>query len=219
MLTWHETGSKLYETGIERGALYLRDSEGAYTDGEAWNGLISVTESPSGAEPTKNYADNQVYMTLLSVEEFSATIECYTYPDSFARCNGEAEPSDGVFVGQQPRETFGMTYKTLVGNDVDSNNHGYKLHLIYGGLAAPSEKAYTTVNDSPEATTFSYELSTTPVGVEGMQPTALITIDSTKVEAQRLAELEGILYGSGDTEARLPLPDEVLEIMGGTTGS
>lgn len=219
MLTWHESGEKIYETGIDRGALYLRGSDGSYADGVAWNGLISVTESPSGAEPTKEYADNSVYMTLISVEEFGATLECYTYPDEFSRCNGEAEPEDGVFVGQQDRETFGLTYRTLVGNDVDGNNHGYKIHLVYGALAGTSDKAYNTVNDSPEATTFSYELTTTPVNVEGMKPTALVTIDSTKVSASALSAIEAELYG-GDagTGARLPLPDEVLDIMSNSTG-
>lgn len=212
-INWHEVGEKIYETGIDRGVLYLRNSQGEYDDGEAWNGLISVTESPSGAEPTKNYADNAVYVTMLSVEEFGATVECYTYPDSFARCNGEAEPEDGVFVGQQDRETFGLTYRTLVGNDVDANNHGYKLHLVYGALASTSDKAYNTVNDSPEATTFSYELSTTPVNVDGMKPTALLTIDSTKVPAAALANLEEALYGDEGSDPVLPLPNEVLDIM------
>lgn len=213
-LTWHEAGTKVYETGLDRGALYLRNDQGEYTEGEAWNGLISVTESPSGAEPTKEYADNNVYLTLMSVEEFGATIECYTYPDSFARCNGEAEPIDGVFVGQQDRETFGFTYRTLVGNDIDSNNHGYKIHLVYGALASTSDKAYNTVNDSPEAVNFSYEVTTTPVEVEGMKPSALLTIDSTKVPAAGLTALEAALYGSeGGEEPRLPLPNEVLELL------
>lgn len=213
-LTWHEAGTKVYETGLDRGALYLRNDQGEYTEGEAWNGLISVTESPSGAEPTKEYADNNVYLTLMSVEEFGATIECYTYPDSFARCNGEAEPIDGVFVGQQDRETFGFTYRTLVGNDIDSNNHGYKIHLVYGALASTSDKAYNTVNDSPEAVNFSYEVTTTPVEVEGMKPSALLTIDSTKVPAAGLTALEAALYGAeGGEDPRLPLPNEVMELL------
>lgn len=213
-LTWHEAGTKVYETGLDRGVLYLRNNQGEYADGESWNGLISVTESPSGAEPTKEYADNNVYLTLMSVEEFGATIECYTYPDSFASCNGEAEPVNGVFVGQQDRETFGFTYRTLVGNDIDSNNHGYKIHLVYGALASTSDKAYNTVNDSPEAVNFSYEVTTTPVEVEGMKPSALLTIDSTKVPAAGLTALEAALYGSeGGEDPRLPLPNEVLELL------
>ena len=212
-LTWHEAGTKVYETGLDRGALYLRNDQGEYTEGEAWNGLISVTESPSGAEPTKEYADNNVYLTLMSVEEFGATIECYTYPDSFARCNGEAEPIDGVFVGQQDRETFGFTYRTLVGNDIDSNNHGYKIHLVYGALASTSDKAYNTVNDSPEAVNFSYEVTTIPVEVEGMKPSALLTIDSTKVPAAGLTALEAALYGDEGDDPRLPLPNEVMTLL------
>lgn len=215
-ITWHDTGDKIYETGIDRGVLYLRDPDGEYSDGEAWNGLISVTESPSGAEPTKNYADNSVYVTMVSVEEFGATVECYTYPDSFSLCNGEAQPTAGVFVGQQDRVTFGLAYRTLVGNDVNANNHGYKLHLVYGALASTSDKAYQTVNDSPEAITFSYELSTTPVNISGLKPTALLTIDSTTVTAAGLAALEAALYGDDSDDARLPLPDEVLTLLGGS---
>lgn len=213
-IAWHETGEKKYETGVDRGVLYLRDNEGEYNEGEAWNGLVSVTESPSGAEPTKQYADNRVYATLISAEEFGATIECFTYPDSFAQCNGEQEPVPGVYVGQQHRATFGLAYRTIVGNDVDNNSHGNKLHLVYGALASTSDKAYNTVNDSPEANTFSYELSTTPVEVEGLEPTAIITVDSTVVSSSAWDALEAILYGSENTEPRLPLPDEVLEIIG-----
>lgn len=217
-IKWHETGEKLYETGIDRGVLFLRNPEGEYTAGEAWNGLTSVTESPSGAEPTKNYADNTVYVTLMSVEEFGATVECYTYPDSFSKCNGDAMPVEGVYVGQQDRETFGMSYRTLIGNDVDANNHGYKLHLVYGALASTTDKAYQTVNDTPEAMTFSYEISTTPVQVDDMKPTALLTIDSTKVAEAPLKALEDVLYGRAGSGPSLPLPNEVLTILGNPSG-
>lgn len=211
-IVWDQTGERLYETGVKQGVLYPQES-GIYPKGVAWNGLISVTESPSGAEPTPLYADDIKYLNLMSNEEFGATIEAYTYPDEFAACDGSAELATGVTIGQQARKTFGMCYKTTLGNDVDGNDHGYKLHLIYGGLAAPSEKGYSTINDSPEAITFSWEVTTTPVSVTGHKPTASITIDSTKVDAAKLAELETILYGSEDAEPRLPLPDEILEIM------
>lgn len=211
-IVWDQTGERLYETGVKQGVLYVQES-GVYPKGVAWNGLISVTESPSGAEPTPLYADDIKYLNLMSNEEFGATIEAYTYPDEFAACDGSAELATGVVIGQQARKTFGMSYKTTLGNDVDGNDYGYKLHLIYGGLAAPSEKGYSTINDSPEAITFSWEVSTTPVSVTGHKPTASVTIDSTKVDAAKLAELETILYGSEDAEPRLPLPDEILEIM------
>ena len=211
-IVWDQTGERLYETGVKQGVLYPQES-GTYPKGVAWNGLISVTESPSGAEPTPLYADDIKYLNLMSTEEFGATIEAYTYPDEFAACDGSAELATGVVIGQQARKTFGMSYKTTLGNDVDGNDHGYKLHLIYGGLAAPSEKGYSTINDSPEAITFSWEVTTTPVSVTGHKPTASVTIDSTKVDAAKLAELETILYGSEDVEPRLPLPDEILEIM------
>ena len=216
-LIWDKIGERFYETGVSKGVLYKQDATGAYPKGVAWNGLTAVTESPSGAEASPLYADNIKYLNLLSNEEFGATIEAYTYPDEFAECNGEASLTEGVSIGQQKRAPFGMAYQTKVGNDVDSDL-GYKIHLIYGALAAPSEKAYATVNDSPEAITFSWEITTTPVEVEGFKPTACLTIDSTKVDADKLAALEEVLYGSTSVEAKLPLPDEVLEIIGGTAG-
>ena len=214
-LVWDEVGKRFYETGVNKGVLYPQ-KDGAYPKGVAWNGLTAVTESPSGAEASPLYADNIKYLNLVSAEEFGATVEAYTYPDEFAACNGEAELAAGVSIGQQKRTPFGMSYQTKVGNDVDSEL-GYKIHLIYGALAAPSEKAYATVNDSPEAITFSWELTTTPVAVEGFKPTACVVIDSTKVAADKLAALEAVLYGSEDAEARLPLPNEVLELVGEAT--
>lgn len=216
-IQWDQTGERFYETGVDHGVLYPRDSEGEYTNGVAWNGLTTVTESPSGAEPTPQYADNIKYLNLISAEEFAATIEAFTYPDEFAECDGTATPIPGVAVGQQERRTFGMSYRTKVGNDVDGQDHGYKLHLIYGALAAPSEKAYNTINDSPEAITFSWEVSTTPVQVSGLKPTATMTIDSTKV--QNIEDLEEVLYGTETEEPRLPLPDEVITLLGGTAGA
>lgn len=212
-LVWDKTGERLYETGVKQGVLYLLGSTGTYTKGVAWNGLTNVTESPSGAEATPLYADDIKYLNLMSTEELGGTIEAYTYPDEFAECDGSASLADGVYIGQQARKTFGFCYRTTLGNDVDNNNYGYKLHLVYGALASPSEKAYSTINDSPEAITFSWEFSTTPVNVTGHKPTASITIDSTKVDAAKLAELETILYGDTEAEARLPLPDEVAEIF------
>lgn len=211
-LVWDETGKRFYETGVNKGVLYPQ-VEGAYPKGVAWNGLTAVTESPSGAEATALYADNIKYLNLMSVEEFGATVEAYTYPDEFAECNGEKELTTGVSIGQQKRSAFGMSYQTKVGNDVDEDL-GYKIHLIYGALAAPSEKAYATVNDSPEAITFSWELTTTPVEVEGFKPTASLVIDSTKVEKTKLAALEKVLYGDTEAEARLPLPAEVIKLVG-----
>lgn len=211
-LVWDATGERFYETGVKNGVLYPQEA-GAYPKGVAWNGLTAVTESPSGAEATPLYADDIKYLNLMSNEEFGATIEAYTYPDEFAVCNGEAEIADGVNIGQQARKTFGMCYRTVVGNDVDSNDHGYKLHMIYGALAAPSERAYASVNDNPEAITFSWEISTTPVNVTGFKPTAYISIDSRKADKAKLEALEAILYGSEDEEARLPLPDEIAELM------
>lgn len=215
-LTWDTTGERYYETGVKQGVLYPIQADGKYTKGVAWNGLTAVTESPSGAEATALYADDIKYLNLLSNEEFGATIEAYTYPDEFADCDGSAALATGVMIGQQKRKTFGLCYRTTLGNDVDGNDYGYKLHLIYGCLAAPSEKAYATINDSPEAITFSWEVSTTPVNVAGFKPTSQITIDSTKADATKLAALEDILYGKdGDTstEPRLPLPDEVATLM------
>lgn len=212
-LVWDQTGQKTYETGVKQGVLYPQGEGGAYPKGYAWNGLTGVTESPSGAESNPLYADDIKYLNLISAEEFGATIEAYTYPDEFAECDGSAEIAPGVTIGQQARKTFGMAYKTTFGNDVDGNEHGYKLHLIYGALATPSEKAYATINDSPEAITFSWEVTTTPVAVEGFKPTASLTIDSTKVDKDKLTALEDILYGATETEARLPLPNEVAELM------
>ena len=208
-MVWDKTGERFYETGVSKGVLYVQSAEGAYPKGVAWNGLTAVTESPSGAEATPLYADDTKYLNLMSTEEFGATIEAYTYPDEFAQCDGSAELATGVTIGQQPRKTFGMCYRTALGNDVDGNNHGYKLHIIYGALAAPSEKGYTTINDSPEAITFSWEVSTTPVNVTGFKPTASLVIDSTKVAKEKLAALETLLYGGESTEAKLPLPDEI----------
>lgn len=212
-LVWDQTGQKTYETGVKQGVLYPQGEGGAYPKGYAWNGLTGVTESPSGAESNPLYADDIKYLNLISAEEFGATIEAYTYPDEFAECDGSAEIAPGVTIGQQARKTFGMAYKTTFGNDVDGNEHGYKLHLIYGALATPSEKAYATINDSPEAITFSWEVTTTPVAVEGFKPTASLTIDSTKVDKDKLTALEDILYGKDTVEARLPLPNEVATLM------
>ena len=212
-IVWHQTGERLYETGVKRGVLYVQDSGGTYPKGVAWNGLTAVTESPSGAEATPLYADDIKYLNLISTEELGGTIEAYTYPDEFAECDGSASIATGVYIGQQSRKTFGMCYTTTVGNDVDSNAHGYKLHLIYGALASPSEKAYSTINDSPEAITFSWEFSTTPVNVTGFKPTANIVIDSTKATPEKLAALEKILYGDTEVEPRLPLPNEVAQVM------
>ena len=212
-LVWDETGKRLYETGVSQGVLYPQ-SGGAYPNGVAWNGLTAVTESPSGAEATPLYADNIKYLNLFSAEEFGATIEAYTYPDEFMACDGSAQIAKGAYIGQQNRKQFGMCYKTLLGNDVDANDHGYKLHIIYGAMASPSEKAYATVNDSPEAITFSWEVTTTPVNVTGYEPTASIVIDSTKCNAEKLADLEEILYGSAEEESRLPLPDEIVTVLG-----
>ena len=216
-LVWDQTGDRLYETGVSKGVLYPIQSDGAYSKGVAWNGLSSVTESPSGAEANPIYADDMKYLNLLSAEEFSATIEAYTYPDEFAECDGSADIATGVSIGQQKRKVFGLCYRTVLGNDVDSNDHGYKLHLIYGCMAAPSEKAYASINDSPEAITFSWEVSTTPVNVTGFKPTASITIDSTKAKKEKLTALEEILYGKDGSDtsnnARLPLPDEIATLM------
>lgn len=212
-IVWDNTGERLYETGVRNGVLYPIQTDGTYSKGVAWNGLISVTESPSGAEATPLYADDIKYLNLISAEEYGSTIEAYTYPDEFAECDGSTSIATGVNIGQQPRKTFGMCYRTVVGNDVENDNYGYKLHLVYGALAAPSEKAFSTINDSPEAITFSWEVSTTPVNVTGFKPTASLTIDSTKVDAAKLASLEAILYGSESEEARLPLPDEIATLM------
>ena len=211
-LVWDQTGERLYETGVKYGVLYVQEGA-AYPKGVAWNGLTAVTESPSGAEATALYADDIKYLNLMSAEEFGATIEAYTYPDEFMACDGSASLSEGVYIGQQARKSFGLCYRTTIGNDVVNNDYGYKLHLIYGALASPSEKAYSTINDSPEAITFSWEVSTTPVNVTGHKPTACLTIDSTKVAPEKLAALEEILYGKEQAEPRLPLPDEIVQII------
>lgn len=216
-LVWDKTGERFYETGVKKCVLYIPTS-GVYSKGVAWNGITAITESPSGAETTALYADDIKYLNLMSAEEFGATIEAYTYPDEFAECDGTASLVDGVTIGQQVRKTFGLCYRTTIGNDSDGNDHGYKLHIIYGALAAPSEKAYATINDSPEAITFSWEVTTTPVEVTGFKPTATIVIDSTKSDPTKLKALEDILYGKdGDggsgTEPRLPLPDEIKTLM------
>lgn len=214
-LTWDEVGERVYETGIDHGVLYLPDITGVYNTGFPWNGLTAVTESPSGAESNKQYADNIVYLNLVSSEQFAATVEALTYPDEFAQCDGTVAPEPGVYLGQQARRTFGLSYRTRIGNDL-TPNAGYKIHLVYGGLAAPSEKAYATVNESPEAVPFSWEVSTTPVEVPGYDPSATLVIDSTKVDAGALAELETILYGEDGapgTAPRLPLPAEVIALF------
>lgn len=221
-LIWDNTGERTYETGVNQGVLYPQGDGGTYPTGVAWNGLTAVTESPSGAEPTPLYADNIKYLNLISNEEFGATIEAYTYPDEFAQCDGSAEISTGVMIGQQSRKAFGLAYKTTIGNDTDGIDYGYKLHIIYGAMASPSEKGYATINDSPEAITFSWELTTTPVPISGFKPTASITIDSTKTAADKLKSLEDILFGADATTdpvaeaivSHLPLPDEIIELMG-----
>jgi hypothetical protein len=213
-LTWDQVGERFYETGVDRGVLYQLDEAGDYVDGVAWNGLTTVTESPAGAESNKQYADNTVYVNLISAEEFNGTIEAFTYPDEFGQNDGTDEPSPGVSLGQQGRRPFGLSYRTLKGNDVDGQDHGYKLHLVYGAQASPSEKAYGTVNDSPEAIAFSWDFSTTPVGVTDHRPVSLITIDSNKVAADDLAALEAMLWGNATGEPHLPMPDEVLDLFG-----
>ena len=217
-LVWDNSGEHIYETGVDHGVLYP-EVDGGYPLGIAWNGLTTVTESPSGAEANAMYADNIKYLNILSAEEFGATIEAYTYPDEFCACDGSASPTKGMYVGQQSRQHFGISYRTVLGNDTKSNDYGYKLHLIYNCLAAPSEKAYASVNDSPEAISFSWEVSTTPVQITGYKPTATIIIDSTKADQTKLAALETILYGVdkiGEIDAvdpRLPLPDEVIATL------
>ena len=212
-LVWDQSGDRLFETGVSNGVLYVRNSAGEYPLGVPWNGLTAVTESPSGAEATPLYADNIKYLSLMSNEEFGATIEAYTYPDEFAECDGSAELGTGVMIGQQTRKYFGLAYKTVIGNDTDGNAYGYKLHIIYGAQAAPSEKAYATINDSPEAITFSWELTTTPIEVTGFKPTASLVIDSTKIDAASLASIEALLFGTESAEASLPTPDEILALL------
>lgn len=211
-LVWDKTGERFYETGVNHGVLYVKNGD-SYDPGVAWNGLTAVTESPSGAEATPLYADDIKYLNLISNEEFGGTIEAYTYPDEFKACNGEAELAEGVVIGQQSRKEFGFCYRTTMGNDTQGNDYGYKLHIVYNALAAVSEKAYATINDSPEAITFSWEFTTTPVAVEGHKPTACVTIDSTKVDADKLAALEAKLYGSESEEPSLPTPDAIAKMF------
>lgn len=217
-LVWDQTTEKLYETGIEQVALY-KQVAGAYPKGVAWNGITALNLSPSGAEPTPLYANNRKYITLMSVEELGGTIEAYTYPEEWEECDGSAEAAPGIYIGQQARATFGLVGKTLIGNDSEGTKHGYKLHLIYGCLASPAEESHATVNDSPEAVTFSWEFSTTPVEVAGYAATSYLCIDSTKVDAEKLAALEAKLYGSESEEAQLPLPGEVISMLKETTGA
>lgn len=213
-LTWDQVGEKVYETGVDRGVLYIPDPvTGVYDEGVAWNGLTTVTESPSGAEPSAQYADNIKYLNLISAEEFGATIEAFTYPDEFGPMDGAATPQPGVLLGQQGRRSFGLCFRTQIGNDIEGTDFGYKLHLVYGCQAAPSEKAYATINDSPEAITFSWEVTTTPVPVTGHKPTSLLVVDSTKVDPADLLALEQLLYGFAATAAALPMPDAVIALF------
>lgn len=214
-LVWDEVGKRTYETGVDKGVLYVQNGEGVYGNGVAWNGLTAVNESPSGAEPTALYADNIKYLELTSNEEYGATIEAYTYPDEFEACDGSADlgTNSGVVIGQQARSTFGLCYRTVKGNDVKNNEYGYKIHLVYGCKAKPAQKSYQTINDSPEAITFSWEVSTTPVEVEGFKPTATVTIDSTKVTAEKLKSIEEALYGTESVEPKLLLPNEIIAIV------
>jgi hypothetical protein len=214
-LVWDQVGDRVYETGVDHGVLYLPDSQGAYVDGVAWNGLTSVSESPSGAEPNAQYADNIKYLNLFSAEQFGATVEAFTYPDEFAQFDGLGTPTPGVVVGQQARKSFGLCYRTKIGNDLDGDDFGYKIHLIYGCYASPSEKAYNTINDSPEAITFSWAVTTTPVAVPGMRPTSIMVIDSTKVDPDTLLALEQILYGDTGVDPALPLPGTVIAMFAG----
>lgn len=215
-LTWDGVGERLYETGVDRGVLYIPDAQGAYVDGVSWNGLTSVSEKPSGAEPNAQFADNIKYLNLFSAEEFAATIEAFTFPDEFAQYDGLATPTPGISIGQQARKSFALSYRTKIGNDIDGDDFGYKLHLIYGCSASPSEKAYNTINDSPEAIAFSWEISTTPVLVAGYKATSIITIDSTKVASATLTALELILYGDVAVDPALPLPNTIITMFSGS---
>lgn len=212
-LKWDQIGERLYETGVDKVVLFPMESTGQYGTGVAWNGITAVNESPSGAEPTALYANNGKYLNLISNEDFAATIEAYTYPDEFEECDGSKEIAPGVVIGQQKRKVFGLAYRTLLGNDIDGNDHGYKLHIVYGCLAAPSENNHSTVNDSPEAGTMSWSVSTTPVEVADAKPTATVTIDSTKADKAKLKKLEDMLYGTDEAESKLPLPAEVISVM------
>ena len=212
-LIWDNTGERFYETGVNHGVLYPMTKEGKYGTGVVWNGLTAVNESPSGAEPTALYADNIKYLNLMSAEEFGATVEAYTYPDEFAECDGSAELEKGIRIGQQTRKSFGLCYSTKVGNDVDGEDYGEKIHIIYGALASPSAKDYATINESPEAITFSWELTTTPIPVKGHKPTAYLVIDTKTVSEDALALIKDKLYGTEDTEPTLPTPDEIAELV------
>jgi hypothetical protein len=215
-LTWDNVGQRFFETGVSNGVLYLPDAQGNYINGVAWNGLTSVTEAPSGAEANPQYADNIKYLNLFSAEEFTATVEAFTYPDEFAQFDGLGVPEAGITIGQQSRKTFGLSYTTVVGNDLEGNDYGRKLHLVYGCQASPSEKSYSTINDSPEAITFSWSVTTTPVPVTGFKPTSIMTIDSTKVDGDTLAALELILYGDTAVDPELPQPDTIIALFSGT---
>ena len=212
-LVFDAVGSRFFETGVKNGVLFVQGVNGEYENGVVWNGLTAVTESPSGAEATPLYADDMKYVVLYSTEEFGATIEAYTYPEEFEQCDGSAQLGEGVTIGQQQRKSFGLVYKTVIGNDVQGQDLGYKIHIIYGAKAAPSEKAFATINDSPEAVTFSWEVSTVPVPVEGHRPTSTLVIDSTKVEAEKLAAIEAKLFGSESEESTLPLPNEIANML------
>lgn len=213
-IVWDKVGERVYETGVDHGVLYLQ-RQGEYSEGYGWNGLVSVSENPSGAEANAQYADNIKYLNLISAEEFGATIEAFTYPEEFGECDGTAQPMPGLLIGQQPRKSFGLSYRTLIGNDTDGTTYGYKLHLVYGAMATPSQKAYNTVNEAPEAITFSWEVTTTAVAVNNFAPTATVNIDSTKFTSEAMGRLEAVLYGTAGTDPRLPLPDEVVEILTG----
>lgn len=216
-LVWDKTGERFYEMGTKKGVLYVQGTGGVYETGVAWNGLTAITESPSGAEPTDLYADDIKYATLRSAETFGATIEAYTYPDEFAQCDGSYEIADGVFLGQQSRSAFGLSYVTQVGNDTQTNaDDGYKIHIVYGATASPSQKSYATINESPDAITFSWELTTTPVNVEGQNPVSTIVIDSLKASPQFLSKIEDMLYGTEDNEPKLPMPDEIIALYDST---
>lgn len=215
-LTWDTVGSRTYETGLDKGVLYIPDAGGAYSNGYAWSGLTKLTEKPTGATSNKQYADNQLYLNLISVEYFEADLSAFTYPEQWAQCDGSYEPEPGVSIGQQTRKSFGLCYRTRVGTDTDGTDAGYKLHLVYNAVAAPSQKAFTTINDNPAAMEFTWTITTIPVAVTGQKPTATITIDSTKVDAAALATLEGFLYGTAGQDPSLPMPDDVLALFAGT---
>ena len=212
-LIWDEVGQRFFETGVKNGVLYVQDNDGSYKNGVVWNGLTAVTESPSGAEETPLYADDVKYLTLRSAEEFGATVEAYTYPEEFEQCDGSASIAEGVTIGQQARRAFGLCYRTSVGNDIQGQNFSYKLHLIYGCTVAPSEKSYSTINDNPEAITFSWELSTVPVPVDGFSPTASLVIDASKVDEGKMQQLENALFGDAENEATLLLPNQIMELL------